>query len=156
MRLLVAAVGARMPRWVDEAFAEYARRMPRHLPLELLAVRPEPRAEGKPLPALLQAEAARLQAALPQGCLRIALDERGTEFTSAAFAQWLARQAGEGRDLAFLIGGPDGLSPALLQGAGLRLRISAFTLPHALARVLLAEQLYRAASILAGHPYHRE
>ena len=156
MRLLIAAVGTRMPRWVDEAFAEYARRMPRHLPLELAAVRPEPRGEGKPLPALLQGEAARLQAALPQGCLRIALDERGSEFTSAALAQWLNRQAGEGRDLAFLIGGPDGLSPALLPGAGLRMRLSAFTLPHGLARVLLAEQLYRAASILAGHPYHRE
>ena len=156
MRLVVAAVGSRMPRWIDEGFAEYARRMPRHLPLELAAVRPESRAGGKPVPALLAAEAGRLQSALPQGCLRVALDERGREYTSAALAQWLGRRAGEGRDLAFLIGGPDGLLPALLEGADERLRLSAFTLPHGLARVLLAEQLYRAASILAGHPYHRE
>jgi 23S rRNA (pseudouridine1915-N3)-methyltransferase len=156
MRLLVLAVGTRMPRWVDEGFADYARRMPRHLPLELVAVRPEPRGEGRPLPAMLQAEAARLQAAVPAGCCRIALDERGNEYTTTAFAQWLARQTGEGRDLAFMIGGPDGLAPAILKGADLCLRLSAFTLPHALARVLLAEQLYRAASILGRHPYHRE
>ncbi len=155
MRLVVAAVGTRMPRWVDEGFAEYARRMPRHLAVELAEVRPEPRTEGKPAAALLQAEANRLEAALPHGCRRIALDERGRELTSAALAQWLERCTGEGRDLAFLIGGPDGLAPAILQKAELRLRLSAFTLPHGLARVLLAEQLYRAASILAGHPYHR-
>ncbi len=156
MRLIVAAVGSRMPRWVDEGFEEYARRMPRHLPVELVPIRPEPRSKGKPVSALLKAEAARLQAALPQGCVRIALDERGREYTSASLAQWLGRCAGEGRDLAFLIGGPDGLLPSLVETAGLRLRLSAFTLPHGLARVLLAEQLYRAASILAGHPYHRE
>jgi 23S rRNA (pseudouridine1915-N3)-methyltransferase len=152
MRLLVLAVGTRMPRWVDVGFADYARRMPRNMRLELVALRPETRDEGKPLPAILQAEASRLHAALPAGCFQVALDERGSEYTSAAFAQWLARRSGEGRDLAFLIGGPDGLAPPLLKGADLRLRLSAFTLPHALARLLLAEQLYRAVSILRVTP----
>ncbi len=145
-----------MPRWVDEGFDEYARRMPKHLPLALVPIRAEPRSEGKPVAALLRAEANRLQAALPRGCLRVALDERGREYTSAGLAQWLGQRAADGRDLAFLIGGPDGLAASLVEEAHLRLRLSAFTLPHGLARVLLAEQLYRAASILAGHPYHRE
>ncbi len=145
-----------MPRWVDEAFADYARRMPRHLRLELIAVRPEPRDEGKPIPMLLRSEAARLQAAVPAGSCRVALEERGKEFTTTAFAEWLERRSGEGRDLAFLIGGADGLSSEIMESADLRLRLSAFTLPHALARVVLAEQLYRAVSILAHHPYHRE
>jgi 23S rRNA (pseudouridine1915-N3)-methyltransferase len=108
------------------------------------------------LSAAVAAEGARLSSALPAGCYRIALDERGSELTTAALAQWLERKMREGRDLAFLIGGPDGLSPAVLKEADLRLRLSAFTLPHALARVVLAEQLYRAVSILGHHPYHRE
>lgn len=155
MRIRVVAVGTRMPRWVDEAFSDYARRMPRHLCLELIEVRPEPRSEGKPVAALLAAEAARLNTAISGDCSRVALDERGREFTTTAFAKWLERQSGEGRDLAFLIGGPDGLAASVLEQSPLRLRLSAFTLPHALARVVLAEQLYRAGSILSGHPYHR-
>jgi 23S rRNA (pseudouridine1915-N3)-methyltransferase len=155
MRFLVVAVGVRMPRWVDEAFAEYARRMPRGMKMELEEIRPEPRESGKTAAQLLAAEAARIERALPKGCLRVALDERGREFGTMQFARWLEAKKQDGRDIAFLIGGPDGLAPGLKSGAELQ-RLSAMTLPHGLARVLLAEQLYRALSIIAGHPYHRE
>lgn len=144
-----------MPRWVDEAFDEYARRMPRDRRVELVEVRPAPRAGGRTTDQLLEAEAGRIERALPRGAFRVALDERGREFSTAAFAKWLEAQRREGRDPAFLIGGADGLAPRVKSGAELLLRLSAMTLPHGLARVLLAEQLYRAASILDGHPYHR-
>ena len=155
MRLQVLAVGTRMPAWVDAAFSEYAKRMPRHLPLELVELRAEPRESGKPAEVLCRAEGARMAQALPQGCLKVALDEHGREFTTEAFSKWLERSSGEGRDIAFLIGGADGLSPEIRKAADLTLRLSAFTLPHGLARVVLAEQLYRAVSILQNHPYHR-
>jgi 23S rRNA (pseudouridine1915-N3)-methyltransferase len=155
MKLLVVAVGVRMPRWVDEAFTEYAKRMPRGLKMELTEIRPEPRESGKTAAQLLAAEAARIERTLPKGSLRVALDERGRELGSVQFARWFEAKKQDGRDIAFLIGGPDGLAPGLKSGAEL-LRLSAMTLPHGLARVLLAEQLYRALSIIAGHPYHRE
>jgi 23S rRNA (pseudouridine1915-N3)-methyltransferase len=155
VRLRVVAVGARMPRWVDEGFGEYAKRMPRTLPLDLVEIRPEPRSAGRTTAQLLAAEAARIARALPGRARRVALDERGREYTTAEFARWLDERRGEGDDIAFMIGGADGLDPALKTEAAL-LRLSAFTLPHGLARVVLAEQLYRAASLLAGHPYHRE
>jgi 23S rRNA (pseudouridine1915-N3)-methyltransferase len=155
MKLLVIAVGNKMPRWVNEAFEEYAKRMPRDLRIELVEVRPEPRTSGKSTVQLLEAEAGRIGRAVPRGALRVALDERGRELTTAGLAQWLAAQRQGGRDIAFLIGGADGLAPAV-KGAEQVLRLSAMTLPHGLARVLLAEQLYRAVAILAHHPYHRE
>jgi 23S rRNA (pseudouridine1915-N3)-methyltransferase len=155
MKLWVLAVGARMPRWVNEAFDEYAKRMPRDMRIELVEVRPEPRSGGKPVAKLLEAEAARLSRAVPRGCSRVALDERGRELSTVGFARWLDAQRRDGRDTAFLIGGADGLAPAAKSGAQL-LSLSAMTLPHGLARVLLAEQLYRASSILHNHPYHRE
>lgn len=145
-----------MPAWVDEGFADYARRLPRPWKLELTEIRPEPRAEGKPVPAMMRAEAARLSAAAPPGAFKVALDEHGREFTSQALSRWLEARSSDGRDIAFYIGGPDGLDPELAAGCELKLRLSAFTLPHALARVVLAEQLYRALCILKGHPYHRE
>ncbi len=156
MKLLVVAVGHKMPRWVDEAFGVYATRMPRVLPVALVEVRPEPRASGKAVAQLLAAEAERIERAIPEGCRRVALDERGREFTTAQFARWLDRQRREGRDTAFLIGSADGLAPETKKSAELTLRLSGLTLPHGLARVLLAEQLYRAMSILGNHPYHRE
>lgn len=156
MKLLVVAVGARMPRWVDDAFSEYAKRMPRNLPIELIEIRPEPRAAGKPVTKLLSAERERIERALPRGALRVALDERGREMTTRQLAGWLEARRQDGRDVAFVLGGPDGLAPELKNGAELLLRLSAMTLPHGLARVLLAEQLYRALSIIGGHPYHRE
>lgn len=156
MKLLVAAVGQRMPSWVDDAFSEYAKRMPRNARVELLEIRPEPRTQGKPVAKLIEAEGERLQAALPQDCALVALDERGRALTSAELARWLGRCIEDGRDTAFVIGGADGLWPTLKERAGMRLALSAMTLPHGLARVLLAEQLYRAVSILQNHPYHRE
>jgi 23S rRNA (pseudouridine1915-N3)-methyltransferase len=154
MRLLVVAVGARMPGWIDEAFGEYARRMPRSLRIELIEIRPEPRASGKSAEQLMQAEAVRIERAVPRGALRVALDERGSEMTTTELARWLDVRRRDGSDIAFLIGGADGLAPEAKRGAE-TLRLSALTLPHGLARVLLAEQLYRAASILENHPYHR-
>jgi 23S rRNA (pseudouridine1915-N3)-methyltransferase len=156
VRLLVAAVGARMPRWIDEGFAEYAKRMPRTLPLELVEIRPEPRSAGKTPAQLLAAERGRIERSLPAGCRRVALDERGRELATPAFARWLDERRRDGDDLAFIIGGADGLAPELKAGAALVLRLSALTLPHGLARVVLAEQLYRASTILQGHPYHRD
>jgi 23S rRNA (pseudouridine1915-N3)-methyltransferase len=156
MKLVVVAVGTRMPGWVDEAFAEYAKRMPRSAKLELVEVRPEPRVQGKSVTQMLGLEAARIAAAVPDRAKTVALDERGREFTSAALARWLGRRLEEGIDTAFLVGGPDGLAPSLKERAETVMRLSAMTLPHGLARVLLAEQIYRAVSILQNHPYHRQ
>ncbi|MGH8618711.1 MAG: 23S rRNA (pseudouridine(1915)-N(3))-methyltransferase RlmH [Burkholderiales bacterium] len=152
MKLVVAAVGHRMPPWIDEGFQEYARRMPRELRLELAAVKPAAGAQGQDKAA----EAARLRAAVPDGARLVALDERGKALTTVALAKQLARWREEGRDIAFAIGGADGLDPGLLKEADLVLSLSALTLPHAMVRVVLAEQLYRAWTILQNHPYHRE
>ena len=156
MKLVVVAVGQKMPRWVDEAFAEYAKRMPPTTMLELVAVRPERRVEGRTVEQMLGLEAGRIAAAVPERAKTVALDERGREFTSAAFARWMGRRIEERIDTAFLIGGPDGLAAPLKDKAETVMRLSAMTLPHGLARVLLAEQIYRAMSIIQGHPYHRE
>jgi 23S rRNA (pseudouridine1915-N3)-methyltransferase len=156
VKLLVAAVGHRMPAWVDEGFAEYARRMPRESPLELLAVKAEPRNSGKPVPALMAAEAERLRAALPGQCRRVALDEHGEDISTDKLAKRLSAWAREGDAVAFLIGGPDGLDAGLKAHAHEAIRLSSLTLPHGLVRVILAEALYRATSLLRGHPYHRE
>ena len=155
MKLLVVAVGARMPGWIDEAFNEYAKRMPRGLKTELIEIRPEPRSSGKTAEQLMQAEAGRIGRAVPRGAFVVALDERGRELTTAELARWLDVRRRDGSDVAFLIGGADGLAEGAKRGAEAVLRLSAMTLPHGLARVLLAEQLYRAASILENHPYHR-
>lgn len=156
MKLLVAAVGTRMPDWVDAGFAEYAKRLPREMPLTLLEVKPEPRNSGKPVAALMAAEAERLRAALPPRCRRVILDERGTDLTTRGLADRLALWLAAGDDVAFIVGGPDGLDPAIKKEAHESLRLSSLTLPHGLARVMLAEALYRAASLSKGHPYHRE
>ncbi|MDP1653621.1 MAG: 23S rRNA (pseudouridine(1915)-N(3))-methyltransferase RlmH [Rhodocyclaceae bacterium] len=159
MKLIVAAVGTRLPEWMNAGFHEYAKRLPRELPLELVEIKPEPRTTGKTVEAMMAAEAKRIEAALPQRCRRIALDERGEALDTQTLAQRLGQwQTGHdgGADVAFLIGGPDGLDPALKQGAHERLRLSSLTLPHGLARVVLAEALYRAHSLRSGHPYHRD
>lgn len=156
MRLVVAAVGERMPGWVDEGFADYARRFPRKARLELAEVRPEKRSPTRTSAQTMAAEARRLEAALPAGAVRVALDERGGDVSTAALARLLAGWLAGGRDVGFLIGGPDGVDPGLRARADLVLRLSSLTLPHALVRVLLAEQLYRALSLLDNHPYHRQ
>jgi len=158
MKLIVCAVGHRMPGWVAAGFQAYAGRMPRETALELVEVRPEPRPD-KPSPAIITkimaAEAQRVLACLPAGCRTVALDERGKPVTSEQLAGLLREWMREGNDVAFVIGGADGLDVQLKSRASLLLSLSSLTLPHQLARVLLAEQLYRASSMLRNHPYHR-
>ncbi|MDR2881552.1 MAG: 23S rRNA (pseudouridine(1915)-N(3))-methyltransferase RlmH [Azoarcus sp.] len=156
MRLLVVAVGHRMPAWTQAGFDDFARRMPRELPLELIEIKAEARNPGKNPSALMEAEASRIKAALPSRCRRVILDERGADLTSTALAQRLEEWRGGGEDIAFIIGGPDGLAPTLKASAHESIRLSSLTLPHALMRPLLAEALYRAWSITRRHPYHRE
>ena len=155
MQIHILSVGEKMPAWADAAAQEYLKRMPKELGVRLVEIRPAARAAGKPVAALLKQEALRLQAAVPAGALKVLLDERGQHWTSAQFAarlkEWLQRQSA----IAFLIGGADGVDAQIRTQADIELSLSAFTLPHALARVVLVEQLYRAASILKGHPYHR-
>jgi len=156
VKLVVAAVGQRQPAWADAAWADFAKRFPPDLRVELKAVKAEPRGSGRTPTQMMTAEAQRLEAAVPRGALRIALDERGERIATAELAQRIDAWRREGRDVAFLIGGPDGLSPALKDGADARWRLSDLTLPHAFARVLLLEALYRAWTVTTGHPYHRE
>ena len=155
MKLIVAAVSARPPDWVTAGWAEYAKRMPRELPLDLLEIRPEPRSTGKTAEAMMALEATRIDAQLPAGCRRVALDERGDAPTTRQLAERLAKWMASGDDVAFIIGGPDGLDPRIKNSAGETMRLSSLTLPHALVRVILAEALYRAASVINHHPYHR-
>ncbi|NRT56288.1 23S rRNA (pseudouridine(1915)-N(3))-methyltransferase RlmH [Sphaerotilus uruguayifluvii] len=156
MKLTIVAVGQRMPAWAETAYDDYAKRFPPDCRLELKAVKTEPRTGGKPVEALMAAERARIEAALPRGVRRVVLDERGTRLTTVALAERLQAWQHDGRDVALLIGGPDGLDPVLREQADERVRLSDLTLPHAFVRVMLAEALYRAWSVNAGHPYHRE
>ncbi|HPU10119.1 MAG TPA: 23S rRNA (pseudouridine(1915)-N(3))-methyltransferase RlmH [Ottowia sp.] len=156
MKLLVIAVGQRVPDWAQTAWADYAKRFPPELRLELKAIKTEPRSGGKTTEQIMAAERQRIEAAIPSGTHVVALDERGSALTTAALAAKLSQWQGQGGDVALLIGGPDGLHPALRQAAHERIRLSDLTLPHAMVRVLLVEQLYRAWSINAGHPYHRD
>ncbi|MDB5752467.1 MAG: rRNA large subunit methyltransferase [Ramlibacter sp.] len=155
MRLLVVAVGQRVPDWAQAAWDDYAKRFPPEMRLELKAVKTEPRA-SKTLPNLLAAERERIEAAIPKGARIVALDERGSPLRTTALAEKLKTWQLENDVVALVIGGPDGLDPAFRQAAHERIRLSDLTLPHAMVRVLLSEQLYRAWSINAGHPYHRE
>jgi 23S rRNA (pseudouridine1915-N3)-methyltransferase len=156
MKLRLVAVGQRQPAWADAAYDDFAKRFPAECRLELKAVKAEPRTSGKSVDALMAAEAARIDAAIPRGARRVVLDERGERRTTAQLAERLRFWLGDGRDVAFIVGGPDGLDAALKSSADETLRLSDLTLPHAFARVLLAEALYRAWSLTAGHPYHRE
>lgn len=154
-RLLIVAVSGKLPGWALAACDEYLKRLPRGYEAQVCAVRAEARTSGKSARQLMAAEARRLRAALPRGARLVALDERGTDLSSGQLAAKLRAWLDSGVPTAFLVGGPDGLDAALKGESELQLRLSSFTLPHALARVLLAEQLYRAASLLTGHPYHR-
>lgn len=158
MKLLVVAVGQRQPAWADAAWDDYAKRFPPEMRLELKALKAEPRHGGKTAAQCMAAEAARFEAALAgvKGARRVVLDEHGSRRSTAQLAERLQAWRGEGRDVALLIGGPDGLDPALKASADETLRLSDLTLPHAYARVLLAEALYRAWTLATGHPYHRE
>ena len=156
MKLIIVAVGTRMPAWVDEGYREYARRMPAGTTLALAQVKAEPRTSGKTVAQMLAAEAMRIRAALPKGSRVVALDEHGKDLGTTALARELGNWMQEAAPVVFVIGGPDGLDAALKNTCAMQLRLSSLTLPHGLARVLLAEQLYRALAILGGHPYHRE
>ena len=155
MKLRVVALGHRMPGWVAAGWDDYARRMPRAFALELVELRPEPRDRGKPLPQLLAAEAVRIAAACTNARV-IALDEHGAPWTTRMLAETLSRWRDEARDAALVIGSADGLADIVKRNAAAVVALSALTLPHGLVRVVVAEQLYRATSLLAGHPYHRE
>lgn len=160
MKLHVVAVGHRMPEWISAGFGEYARRMPREARLTLSEIKPEGRGSGamgaQAVERMLQAEHKRILAAIPAGCYKVVLDERGKDFSTRQLADNIARWRDAGRDVAFIIGGADGTADALRQQADMLWSLSLLTLPHGLVRVVLAEQLYRAVSILKNHPYHRE
>jgi 23S rRNA (pseudouridine1915-N3)-methyltransferase len=156
MKLTIVAVGERMPDWAEAATAEYLKRMPREARVELrevAAARRPPRGNAN---AAMKAEGERILAALPAGALLVVLDERGEALDTRGFARFLERALAAQAPLAFAIGGADGLHPDVRRRAQRALSLSPMTLPHALARVLLAEQLYRAVSLLKGHPYHRD
>lgn len=145
-----------MPAWVDAGFQEYVGRMPREARVKLVEVKPEPRGEATPVERLTEAEARRIRSALPAGSFKVVLDERGRGSTTRELSQRLETWQMDGRDVAFVIGGPDGLAPDLAREADWLWSLSALTLPHGLVRVIVAEQLYRAWSITRNHPYHRE
>jgi len=155
MKLLLVAVGQRQPGWADEAYAEFAKRFPPEMRLELKAVKAEPRG-AKTAEQLMAAEAVRIETALPKGVRRVVLDERGERVTTLQLAARMTTWLHDGRDVALLIGGPDGLAASLKASADETLRLSELTLPHAFVRVLLAEALYRAWTVTVNHPYHRE
>jgi 23S rRNA (pseudouridine1915-N3)-methyltransferase len=161
VRLLIVAVGQRIPSWAQTAYDDYAKRFPPELRVELRAVKTEPRgSQNQKVDQLLAAERGRIEAAIASGTGRhpriVALDERGTSLTTQALATRLRQWQLSGDDAALVIGGPDGLQPEFRDAAHERIRLSDLTLPHALARVVLIEQLYRAWSVNASHPYHRE
>lgn len=155
MKLTVLAVGDKLPAWAESATADYLKRMPREARVSLLTVKPVKRS-GQSADSLKQAEAQRLLDKLSPGDRLVALDERGQQVTTREIADLLRLWMAEGRDTTLVIGGADGLAAELLARAETRLALSRLTLPHALARVLLAEQLYRAVSLMNHHPYHRE
>ena len=155
MRLTIVAVGLKVPDWAQTAYDDYAKRFPPEIKLELKAVKTEPRA-SKTLDTLLMAEKSRIDAAIPRGTHIVALDERGSNVTTLALADRLKAWQLSGNDVAIVIGGPDGLDAGFKKAAHERLRLSDLTLPHAMVRVLLIEQLYRAWSVTINHPYHRE
>lgn len=161
MLIRIVAVGHRMPGWVDTAVADYLKRLPPEIKVELCAVKAEPRgaADSRKAAAaqlLMAREAQRIRGQLPPRCRLVVLDERGEDLNTTALAQRLAAWQLDAAPVAIVIGGPDGIAPPLRAEADQTLRLSSLTLPHALVRILLAEQLYRAWSINAQHPYHRE
>lgn len=155
MQLIIAAVGHKMPAWIETGFQEYAKRMPPECKLVLKEIKPIDRASNKNAEAVMAQERTRIEAVLPKGGRMIALDERGQDLTTMQMSQLLTQWQQQGGDVTFLIGGADGLDADLKKNADMLIRISSLTLPHGLVRVLLAEQLYRAWSITQNHPYHR-
>lgn len=155
MKLHILAVGHKMPDWIAQGFDEYVKRMPPELRIELREIKPEPRTAGRSADSVMAAERQRIEAVLPKSARIVALDERGRDWTTMQLADTLPQWQREARDVAFVIGGADGLDAQVKSRAELLLRLSSLTLPHGMVRVLLAEQLYRAWTITQNHPYHR-
>jgi 23S rRNA (pseudouridine1915-N3)-methyltransferase len=155
MQLIIAAVGHKMPAWIEDGFGEYAKRMPPECRLHLKEIKPIERSGSKTAETVMALERAKIEAALPKGSRIIALDERGKDLTTVQLSQLLTQWQQDGRDVTFVIGGADGLDAGFKASADMLVRISSLTLPHGMVRVLLAEQLYRAWSITRNHPYHR-
>ena len=153
--ILVIAVGQKQPAWVEAVFNDYATRFPSDHRISLKEVKAEPRTTGKSIDAMKAAESERITAAIPKDAICVALDERGQDMTTQAFSDWLIRLKEDSRHIVFIIGGPDGLDDDLKRRCTKMIRLSSMTLPHGMARVLLAEQLYRAWSLATNHPYHR-
>ena len=154
MHITVVAVGLRQPAWADEAVRDYLGRFPKDFTVVVKEVKAEPRA-GQPAAKLMQLEAERIRKAIPAGDIVVAMDEHGRDFTTMDFAKKVDGWKNEGCGVTFLSGGADGLDPELKKGCRMMLRLSSMTLPHAFARVMLVEQIYRVWSILNNHPYHR-
>lgn len=155
MQLIIAAVGHKMPSWIETGFYEYAKRMPAECKIILKEIKPVERSGSKTAETVMALEKAKIEAVIPKNAMIIALDERGKDLTSAGLAQELMQWQQNGRDVVFVIGGADGLDAQFKAKADALIRISSLTLPHGVVRVLLAEQLYRAYSITQNHPYHR-
>lgn len=155
MQLIVAAVGHKMPAWIETGFNEYAKRMPPECRLLLKEIKPVERSAGRSAETVMAQERTRIEAVLPKGTRLVALDEHGLDLTTMQLSQHLERWQRESGDVTFVIGGADGLDAGFKKNADMLLRLSSLTLPHGLVRVMLAEQLYRAWSITRNHPYHR-
>lgn len=155
MRIHLVAVGTRMPSWVVEGYQEYAKRLPRECSLQLTEVPLSKRHKSLTPGQARRQEGQAMLAALPKVCTVVALDVRGSSWGTEALAGQLRDWMASGRDVALLVGGPDGLSPSCLDRADQRWSLSALTFPHSLVRIILAEQLYRAWTLTTGHPYHR-
>jgi 23S rRNA (pseudouridine1915-N3)-methyltransferase len=156
MRVRLIAVGSRMPKWVREAYEDYITRLGPGLKITLTEIEPGARSAGRPPQRAMKTEGQRLLAAVRKDDYVVALDERGSEMSTRELAAWLGNRMQDGRDLAFLVGGPDGFVPEVLSRSDFKWSLSRLTFPHALVRVVLAEQLYRAHGVLTNHPYHRE
>ena len=155
MKLAIVALGHKMPAWVQTGFEEYTKRMPPEARIEIIELKPEERV-GKSIDIVLKSEAVRIEAAIPRQAERIVLDERGQRLTTRDLAQMLTAWMREGVSPCFIIGSADGLHASVKQSALRQFSLSGCTLPHGLVRVILAEQLYRAWSLMQNHPYHRD
>jgi 23S rRNA (pseudouridine1915-N3)-methyltransferase len=156
VRVRLIAVGSRMPKWVREAYEDYITRLGSGLKVSLVEIEPGQRSAGRPPQKAMEAEAQKLLGAVRKDEYVVVLDERGAEMTTRELAAWLKTRMQEGRDVAFLVGGPDGFAPEVVARSDFKWSLSRLTFPHALVRVVLAEQLYRAHGVLANHPYHRD